>query len=235
MLSGICSDCEKKAEYVLPVLNKTDYAYSEKKQSCKELVAGEEIYSIVVDGQSFEFKVTLPIYHTLNGKKIYNDGTIKSINDYTGIEVYDGAAITCAEEGMRGFYTCDECGKHYDIYVRKDHVRPADEKEITVKFDSCNDPQKYYYDCPNCNDDVTNSNILSKLTMPKRIHGKLSVFAKTKLTAQNAANTMTFWQLPIVSWLLKKQRPAQKEPFVLTNIKALNALITKPKLLITDM
>lgn len=155
LLAGICSDCEKKAEYVLPVLNKTDYAYSEKEQSCKELVAGEEIYSIVIDGQSFEFKVTLPIYHTLNGKKIYNDGTIKSINDYTGIEVYDGAAITCAEEGMRGFYTCDECGKHYDIYVRKDHVRPADEKEITVKFDSCNDPQKYYYDCPNCNDDVT--------------------------------------------------------------------------------
>lgn len=155
LLAGICSDCEKKAEYVLPKLNKDSYSYSETEQDCYNNIAGEEVYAIEVDGQKFEFKVTVPIYHTLDGVKVYNDGLIKSYADYPNVKPLAGAELSCDERGTKCVYVCDKCKGSYDILVRKEHSRPADISKITIEYDSCVDDQRYYYDCPNCNDDVT--------------------------------------------------------------------------------
>ena len=154
LLVGICSDCEKEAEYVLPMLDKVAYAYSKNDPTCTE--DGADVYSIEVDGQKFEFEVKISKRHILNGHEfVEGDTSVKMLDDYPDAEAYGDDVITCDDSGVLCFYYCDECNRVINLYVRKAHVRPADEKDIIVKFDSCNDPQEYYYDCPNCNDDVT--------------------------------------------------------------------------------
>lgn len=152
LLKGICRDCDKNAEYELPALNKSFYTYRYVEPSCNEV--GAHIYTVELDGQKFEFKVEIPTRHILDGREVIDDGAIKSYNDYPNVRPLYGKTITCDESGVLCVYECDVCHETNYITVRKDHARPADEKKITIKYDSCEDEQRYYYDCPNCNDDV---------------------------------------------------------------------------------
>ena len=153
LLKGVCSDCQKDAEYVLPALNITDYEYTKIESTCT--TEGSETYTIEVDGQKFEFSNKLPVRHMIGGKAIVNDGTVKAYYDYPDVERYGDEPVSCAVGGTRCFYTCDICKKHFDVYVRSEHTKPADQSQITVKYDSCEDIRLVYYDCPNCDDDVT--------------------------------------------------------------------------------
>lgn len=153
LLKGICKECERAAEYTLPKLNKTDYNYSIIEHTADTVET--HVYSISVDGQDFEFKIEFPDRHIFKGKTVDNDGKIKSYNDYPDVNVKGRGDITCDEKGTACVYECDACHGFYDIIVRKDHVKPTDESKITIKYDSCEDVRLVYYDCPNCNDDVT--------------------------------------------------------------------------------
>lgn len=172
-LTGICEECELPAEITLPRLNESDYDTSlSRPASCN--LPGINSYVYKIDGQSFEFTVTTTVKHVLNGKEIASysdDPTVLFIEDYLGdntiedvvsgkvenLGLFDGKDITCKEEGVRGFFTCDvkDCQQSGMVYFKKAHEKFGDtpQTEEQKKRDvapKCDVDGVKYYTCSGC-------------------------------------------------------------------------------------
>lgn len=150
LLTRICENDENHVdEYTLPALKKNDSTYTYtliKEATCSD---GEEEYSILLDGQTFTFKVVLeaighdytswntevPATNDAPGTKGHygcNTCDLKFDNDYNVLQTIvipmlqhtfnewvNPVEANCEEGGTLGYYFCTHCNKYFDIHYEE--------------------------------------------------------------------------------------------------------------------
>lgn len=148
-----CSVCNTKFNATLPVLGSKEYKLEviDAKKSCSDV--GKANYEITLNGLAVKFEAEIPAsMHKLDGKEM-DDSIVYTIDpENSKIQVAGNKAISCAAEGVEGYFTCEECNKVIVVNVRVNHAPKADTKTEITKQPTCTEEGILHIDtCKYCN------------------------------------------------------------------------------------
>lgn len=184
---GGYNGCGENVPYDLPALDAKDkdgnsyYVLSDVTQtSCT--AEGTATYTIVVDGQTFEFKdkVLKKDYHMITladgttaqfepGDSIWDDDA-----KYVGMyELIDGEVVSCANDGAQATFRCAECQKLVSIIVKQHHELP-DAKDVIVHGGDKSNKDAISYKCAreDCGANIDHEVIDHVLTYDIEVEGE---------------------------------------------------------------